>query len=320
MAQIDVALDWTPNTNHTGFYVAQEKGYYDDANLEVTLRSPGEDGYAETPAKRVANGRSTVAVAPSESAISYNTHPDYASLTAIAAICQSDTSAIVTLGDSGIDRPKALDGKTYASYDARFEDHIVEQLVRNDGGDGELQIETPPKLGIWETLVDGDADATWVFMPWEGVLAERDGLDLNAFSPGAYDVPYGYTPILLAHPNALSSDRDELSRFLEATGRGYTFAAENPAAAAKLLGKATDGPAELDDTEFLIESQRRIADAYLTDGGDWGRMHHDRWDRFVEWLADEGILTSVDGNQLSATDLDTDRLYTNELLPSAAGN
>ena len=314
MTQLDVALDWTPNTNHTGFYVAQEKGYYDEAGLAVTLRSPGEDGYEETPAKRVATGRSTLAVAPSESAISYNTHPDYPSLTAIAAICQTDTSAIVTLGDSGIDRPRDLDGATYASYDARFEDHIVEQLVRNDGGDGELQIETPPKLGIWNTLVDGGADATWVFMPWEGVLAERDGLTLNAFSLDEYDVPYGYTPTVLAHPETIETDRDALARFLDATRRGYTVAAEEPAEAAAILGDTADGPDELDDEAFLEASQRRIADAYLTGDGTWGQMRHDRWDRFVEWLADEGLLTTVDGDPLAATDLAVDDLYTNELL------
>jgi hypothetical protein len=105
------------------------------------------------------------------------THPDYDSLVAIAAVCQQDTSAIVALGDSDIDRPADLDGNTYASYDARFEDHIVEQLVRNDGGEGDIEITTPPKLGIWNTLVEGAADATWVFMPWEGVLAERDGIE-----------------------------------------------------------------------------------------------------------------------------------------------
>jgi ABC-type nitrate/sulfonate/bicarbonate transport system substrate-binding protein len=284
----------------------------------VTLRSPGENDYEETPAKRVATGRSTVAIAPSESAISYNTHPEYASLTAIAAICQTDTSAIVALGDSSIARPRDLDGKTYASYDARFEDHIVRQLVRNDGGDGELQIETPAKPGISQTFVEGEADATWVFMPWEGVLAERDGLELNAFSLDAYDVPYGYTPIVLARPETIGTDRDALVRFLDATGRGYTLAAEHPADAAEILAELADGPPELDDVDFLEEGQRRIADAYLGDTDEWGRMRQERWSRFVEWLANEEILTTVDGEQLAAADLNVNELYTNDLLAAVS--
>jgi len=314
MTELELALDWTPNTNHTGIYVARAKGYYEDAGLAVSIRSPAEDGYEQTPAKRVATGGSTVAIAPSESAISYHTHPDYESLTAIAAICQQDTSAIVALGDGDVDRPADLDGRTYASYDARFEDHIVEQLVRNDGGEGDIEIVTPPKLGIWNTLVDGDADATWVFVPWEGVLAERDGLGLTPFYLDEYDVPYGYTPLMLARPETIETEADALSRFLEATGRGYAFAAENPGAAARLLGETADGPETLDDEAFLIESQQRLADNYLTADGEWGRMAHDRWTAFVEWLADEAILTTIEGDHIPAEEIDVGALYTNELL------
>lgn len=314
MSAIELALDWTPNTNHSGIYVAEAEGYYEEAGLDVTVRSPGEDGYEQTPAKRVATGESTVAIAPSESALSYHTHPDYESLTAIAAVCQQDTSAIVALGDSDIDRPADLDGRTYASYDARFEDHIVEQLVRNDGGKGDIDITTPPKLGIWNTLVDGDADATWVFMPWEGVMAERDGIDLTPFYLDDYGVPYGYTPVMLARPEVIEVRSEELGRFLEATGRGYEFAAESPEETAQILGGTAEGPESLDDEAFLVESQHRLADNYLTDDGMWGRMDPERWTAFVEWLADEEILTTIDGNHIPAREVEVTDLYTNDLL------
>ena len=160
MSEFEVALDWTPNTNHAGIYLARAEGYYEAAGLDVTIRSPADDGDDTTPAKRVATGEATVAIAPSESAISYNTHPDYPSLRAVAAVCQRDTSAVVALGDGDVERPADLDGRSYASYGARFEDDIVRQLVRNDGGDGDVEMVTPPKLGIWNTLLDGEADAT----------------------------------------------------------------------------------------------------------------------------------------------------------------
>jgi len=314
MDTLKLALDWTPNTNHTGIYVARAKGYYEEAGVDVDVRSPGDD-YETTPAKRVATGDATVAIAPSESAISYHTHPEYHSLTAVAAVCQTDTSAIAALEDGAVDRPADLDGKTYASYDARFEDHIVEQLVRNDGGAGDLSVVTPPKLGIYETLVDGDADATWVFMPWEGLLAERDGVGLTPFYLDEYDVPYGYTPVMLAAPETIEGDAERLSAFLSATAKGYRFAAENPEDAATLLGETADGPDLLDDESFLQESQRRLADHYLDAEGAWGRMEHDRWASFVEWLLEEDILTTVDDEPISDDDLDPAALYTNELVP-----
>jgi len=72
---------------------------------------------------------------------------------AIAAILQDDTSAIVTLKSSGLDRPAKLDGRTYASYGARYEGRIVQRMIQNDGGTGDYKESALPMLGIWETIL-----------------------------------------------------------------------------------------------------------------------------------------------------------------------
>ncbi|MCO5547914.1 hypothetical protein L7F22_001368, partial [Adiantum nelumboides] len=54
--RVVVALDWTPNTNHVGFFVAQALGFYDNAGLSVSLLSPHVDNYSSTPASHLANG------------------------------------------------------------------------------------------------------------------------------------------------------------------------------------------------------------------------------------------------------------------------
>ena len=114
-----VALDWTPNTNHAGFYVAQADGLYASAGLEVTLLSPdAASAGGKTPARLVEAGEATYAVAPSETAISYaTTDPGKPRLVAVAALLQGSPSAICTLKSSGIDRPAAMAGKRYASYE-----------------------------------------------------------------------------------------------------------------------------------------------------------------------------------------------------------
>jgi len=68
--KIRVALDWTPNTNHSGLFLAQSLGFYSSAGLDVELHSPGPD-YSITPAKRVQNGDADLAICPSESCIAY---------------------------------------------------------------------------------------------------------------------------------------------------------------------------------------------------------------------------------------------------------
>jgi hypothetical protein len=100
-------------------------------------------------------GSATFAVTPSESVISYQTSPDGSKpkVKAVAALLATSDSAIVTLASSGIDRPSKLDGKTYASYAARYEGRIVQQMIVADGGKGDYVESTPPMLGIWDTLL-----------------------------------------------------------------------------------------------------------------------------------------------------------------------
>lgn len=106
MQPLTVALDWTPNTNHTGFYVARNKGWYADAGLDVQLISPHVDEYKATPGSRVADKTATFACVPSETVVSYQTWPDGSKprLVAVATLLQDSTSAVATLRSSGIDR------------------------------------------------------------------------------------------------------------------------------------------------------------------------------------------------------------------------
>jgi ABC-type nitrate/sulfonate/bicarbonate transport system substrate-binding protein len=287
--------------NHVGFYVAKYQGLYSAADLDVTLLSPHLDAYKATPAARVEDGTATFAVTPSESVISHHTWPTgapqpKAKLRAVAALLQTDTSAIVTLASSGIDRPAKLQGKRYASYSARYEGRIVQELIRADGGSGDYQELSLPMLGVWDTLLTGQADATWVFMQWEGIEARRKGVDLNVFKLGDYGIPYGYSPTLVAHPSTLEERGEEVRAFLAATAEGYKLAAADPAAAAAALTELAtaenpDLPSPL-DPGLVEDSVKEVAPLLLDGAGRWGSMDAARWDIFLDWLSSKGLLTT----------------------------
>ncbi|WMN06261.1 ABC transporter substrate-binding protein [Marivirga arenosa] len=289
MELIRLALDWTPNTNHTGFFVAQAKGFYDETGIKVEIRSPELDNYSRTPAKLVEEKSVELGIAPSESVISYQTLKNKPNLTAIAAILQKDASAIVSLADGSIQNIKDLDGQTYASYNARFEDHIVEAMIRKDGGKAEFNKSTPDKLGIWDTLLEGNADATWVFMPWEGILAKNNGIKLNEFRLDEYNIPYGYSPILIAHSETLNEKEEAISKFLKASAKGFHFTQNYPEDAVKILA-ASGEQEELKDEEFLLESQKAINPYYTNENDDWGLMQDSRWKDFVDWIKSEKLI------------------------------
>ncbi|GLI71364.1 hypothetical protein VaNZ11_016553 [Volvox africanus] len=345
---VGIALDWTPNTNHAGFYIAKQKGWYSDSGLDVKILSPHVDNYKATPASRVADGSCMFCVTPTESVISAHTWGGAPGakpkLVAVAALLQDSTSAIVTLASSGISRPAQLDGKTYASYGARFEGRIVQQLIRNDGGAGDFNESTPPMLSIWDSLLKGEADATWVFLGWEGIEAKRRGVELNAFSLEQYKVPYGYSPLLVAHQDTVRNQPDVVRAFLSATARAYEWAAAHPAEAVEVLLEAvvseheqTPLPKPL-DPEVVRESQAYLSSHFLDASGRWGLMQPSVWSSFVDWLSDSGLLTrkvqsrqpqpgtlttSLDGlragdvgEKVPREEVDVAALFTNDLLPS----
>lgn len=307
--RIRLALDWTPNTNHTGFYVALATGAYQKAGLDVQISLPDADNYATTPAKKVLKGDADLAITPSESVISCQTNG--VPLVAVAAVLARDASAIVTLKQSGIDRPQKLDGKVYASYGARYEDDIVRQMIQNDQGRGHFISHKPARLDIWNALLTNECDATWIFLPWEGVEADIRGIELNCFLLDDYEIPYGYSPVLSAHRTWADQNADALHQFLKATAEGFLFAVKNPDEAARLLTKTAKHPT-LKDRNFVEQSQQLVSGYYLDGDGQWGLMHSNVWSSFVNWLIRNRMLTNAEGELVQRMDVDT--LFTNEFL------
>lgn len=285
---IRLSLDWTPNTNHTGFFVAQEKGFFKDLGLDLQISDPSEDDYQVTPAKKLEIGQADIALAPTESVISYRTKSNPFLVKAIGAVLQTDASALTVLADKGMDRPADLDGKLYASYQARYEDHIIKQMIINDGGEGTIKISYPDKLGIWNTLVEGQADATWIFEPWEGAEAEHRGIDLKNFRLNDYGIPYGYSPVLIASEDFIQSNREALESFMDASRKGFTFAVENPEEAAEILSQFVSEE-QLQRID-LIQSQEMINPHYTSEG-EWGKMRRSRWEEFINWLKDHDLIS-----------------------------
>ncbi len=308
---LTLALDWTPNTNHTGFYIARAKGWYEQEGVSVAIESPADDNYAKTPARKLADGDVDLAIAPTESVLSYQTSEHWVDMVAIASILAEDRSAIVTLANSGIDRPAQLDGATYASYAARFEDGVVKAMIRQDGGLGEPKIIYPDKLGIMNTLLENEAQATWVFMPWEGVEAQRSGLDLHVFRLADFEIPYGYSPVVIAKREQLEEHPERYRRFLKATQKGFLFAEQQPEEAARLLVEEANF-ADL-DPEMVLASQIDISPSYRHRRFPWGYMQPEVWEEFIHWLQKEYILTDREGQPIF--DIAIESLFSNAYLP-----
>ena len=279
-----LALDWTPNTNHIGFFIARELGYFNENGLQIEILDPREDDYYLTPAKKLELGKADLALCPTESILSYKTKDNPFEMVGIAAIYKEDLSAIAVKKSLKVRSPKNLDQRSYASYNAKYEDKIVQKMIQNDGGKGDIKLVYPKKLGIWNTIVNDKYDATWIFVNWEGVQANDAGLDLELFQLSDFGIPYSYSPVITVSNSSLVSNRKEYERFLKATKKGFIFAKENQKEAIEIFSKFIPKEDDID-----LEKSLDISAVHFGSEEDWGIMKPSVVNQFLSWLSNEGL-------------------------------
>lgn len=285
--KITFVLDWTPNTNHTGLYVAKDKGWFNDAGLDVEIVSPPEDG-AET---LVGANKAQFGVSFQDSMLPTVAGENKMPVAAVAAVVQHNTSGIISLKGKGMDRPKGLEGKKYATWDLPIEQATLKRVVEADNGDFS-KVELVPSTVTDEVsaLQSGQVDAIWVFYGWAGVATEQAGLETDYFEFKDIDPVFDYyTPVIIANTDWAAQHPAETKAFLSALKKGYEFAIENPDAAADILLKAAP---ELD--EGLVKaSQSYLSKEYKSEVERWGYIDPARWNAFYGWINENGLFEAV---------------------------
>lgn len=300
LKKITFVLDWTPNTNHTGLYVAQEKGYFKEAGLEVEIVQPPENG-AEV---LVAAGKAQFGISFQDSMAPAVAGPDALPVTAVAAVIQHNTSGIVSRKGEGMDRARGMEGKRYATWDLPIEKAMVKNIVEEDGGDfGNVVLIPSTVTDEVSALRSKSADAIWIFYAWAGVKMEVEGLETDYLPFADLNPAFDYyTPVVIANNDFLEKDADTAKAFLKALGRGYEDAMKNPEEASGILCAAAP---ELDE-ELVTASQNYLAGQYQAEASQWGIIDPERWNRFYAWLNE---------NQLVEADIPENAGFSNDYLP-----
>jgi ABC-type nitrate/sulfonate/bicarbonate transport system substrate-binding protein len=307
-ATVRLALDWTPNTDHTGFYVARSKGWYKAAGIDLQVLPYGS-----------ATPETLLAAHQAECGISFQDSLTFAAaagadIVSVAAILQRTASAIGVLATGPITRPRQLDGKTYAGFGYPNEVPTLKAVIKADGGKGEFTTATL-NGAAYEALYNKQAVFTIPFTAWEGVEAKERGIDLRYFQFSDYGFPEFYQVVLACDRQWLDKDPDAARRFVAATVQGFEFAATKPAEAAAIL--IAENPGVFDANKKLPQdSQQFLVDnGYLLDAsGKFGTQTLERWQGYSGFLYDQRLLVDAAGKPLAAP-LDYSSLFTNDFLP-----
>jgi ABC-type nitrate/sulfonate/bicarbonate transport system substrate-binding protein len=307
-AEVKVALDWTPNTNHIGIYVAQELGYYKDQDLTVKLLP-----YASTsPERLVSSGEAQFGFSYSNG-IAFARAAGLDVVQVFASIGKQQYLLAYRADDPSIKTPKDLDGKTYAGFGTPSEESEVATVIQGDGGKGDFK-KVVLDAAAYEAVYSGRADFTISASTWEGVEAEVNGKPMKYFDPADYGYPDNYSNTIIASNAWLTTNPDVAKRFLAATQQGYQYAADNPAEAAQILLDAN--PQTLKNPEVVKKSAELLAKDgyYASEAGALGTIDGARVSTFYDFLFDNKLLTDADGKALT-TKPDWSQAWTNDYLP-----
>ncbi len=303
LTEVDMMLDWVPNTNHTGLFVAQDKGWYEAAGLKVNIIQAGETAVEQV-----------VAAGSAEFGISYQegvtlARAEGAPIVSVAAIIQHNTSGFASRADRGITRPKDFEGKTYGSFGSPIERAILDLLMSCDGGDVSKVEFVDTGYADFFAITEKEVDFAWIFYGWDGVNAELKGIDLDVVMLNQWQdcVPDYYTPVIITNEKMIDEQPEIVEAFISATAQGYEYAIANPDEAAEILLAA----APESDPELVKASQRWLADQYQADAPRWGIQKADVWQTYADWLFEEGLLP---------TEIDPTAAFSNDFLPPAGSD
>jgi len=282
--KVSVILDWVPNTNHTGMYIALEKGYYSDAGLDVTINTPAE----ETALLLLSSGKADFGVSFQEEIATARSAEVPLPVVAVAALIQHNTSGILSLKKTEINSPKGMENKNYATWDLPVEKAILNDVITKDGGDFSKVNMIPSTVTDIISALNTNIDAVWIFYGWDGIATKVKGLETNFIAFKDINPVFDfYTPVLASNEAYLKNNPENAKKFLAATAKGYEYAIQNPEDAAKILVKY----APETDLQIATESQKYLATQYKAEVEKWGYIDNARWQAFYDWMYNQKLLT-----------------------------
>ncbi|MCX7617884.1 ABC transporter substrate-binding protein [Tepidiforma sp.] len=300
LTPVTFMLNWTPNTYHSGVYIALERGWYREAGLDVKIIEPAAGGTAQV----LAAGKADFGIMAQEEVIP--ARAEGVPVVALAALIQHNDSSLYFLKSEGITRPRDLEGKTYGGFGGVLERQLISELVKCDGGDpSKVKFVEVGNVDYLAGMESNRFDFVWVFEFWDVLRArevEKKDVGSLKFIDYTNCIPDWYTPLLVTSEQLIKEKPDVVRKFMEATVRGYEVAMQDPQAAADAIMKG----APESDRRLLEVSAVYLSTRYVDPGRPWGLQDREVWVTFTEYLRRAGLIDK---------EIDVDAAFTNEFLP-----
>jgi len=284
---LNLTLDFYPNPDHAGIYMAQKLGYFEEAGLDVSIRAPADPA---APIKLLSAGQTDLAISYEPEVLL--AHEQGLGVTAVAALVNRPLTSMIWLKKSGIGGIGGLRGKTIATAGIPYQDAYLKTILARAGLTPSDVKVVNVGFGLLPAVVGGKAEAML------GGFRNVEGVDLRLRGKGPVvtpvdrlGVPSYDELVLVAQSKRLEQDPEPIRLFLAALARGTAAAAKSPQATTEALLEANPDldpkltRAEVAATLPLLDPPRH--------GRPYGYMAPGRWTEFAGWMRDNGLVSTM---------------------------
>ncbi|MGH2976272.1 MAG: ABC transporter substrate-binding protein [Solirubrobacterales bacterium] len=284
---LSLTLDFYPNPDHAGIYMAQKLGYFEEAGLDVNIHTPADPS---APIKLLAAGRTDLAISYEPEVLL--AHEQDLDVRAVAALVNRPLTSMIWLKKSGIEGVADLRGKTIATAGIPYQDAYLKTILTRAKLTPSDVKAVNVGFGLLPAIVGGRAQAMLGgFLNVEGVDLRLRGKDPVITPVDRLGVPTYDELVLVARGKRLEEDPELIRLFIAALARGTAAAAADPRATTKALLEANP---DLDPklTQAEVAATLPLLDP-ATGGHPYGYMDAARWREFTGWMRDNGLISSL---------------------------
>ena len=289
--KLTVLLDWFVNPDHATLFVAQEKGYFADAGLEVELIAPADPN---DPPKLVAAEKADLAV-------SYQPqlHLQVAEglpLVRVATLVATPLNTLLVLADGPIQSIADLKGRTVGYSVGGFEDALLGAMLERHGLSIDDVTLVNVNFSLSPSILSGQVDAViGAYRNFELNQMDIVGHPGRAFYIEEEGVPPYDELIVVAHTDRLGDPA--IRGFVDALERGVQFLINHPDESWQLF---LNGREELDD-ELNRRAWRDTLPRFALRPA---ALDTARYDRFAAFLQAQGLIPEALPASAYAVELD----------------
>jgi putative hydroxymethylpyrimidine transport system substrate-binding protein len=276
---LSLTLDFYPNPDHAGIYMAQKLGYFADAGLDVSIHTPSDPA---APLKLLAAGQTDLAISYEPEVLL--AHEQGLDVVAVGAVVDRPLTSLIWLKKSGVKGVADLRGKTIATAGIPYQDAYLKTiLARADLIPDDVDT-VNVGYGLLPALVGGKAQAMLGgFSNVEGVDLRLRGKDPVVTPVDQLGVPTYDELILVANRKLLEEDPERVRLFLGALARGTAAAVKSPGATTRALLEA--------NSDLDPKLTRAEVEATLPLLSRRGEMDPPEWRAFIAWMQRNDLIS-----------------------------